>query len=385
MAAWIAWSFLAALGHGLLCCAIWGRITAQKLPCRVVRIFERFAAAVALAYPAWLAGRFFYGMVEQPQMTSSASLFQFDVPTIAYGHLMVLAAATVLVDRLWRRSDTAEHVTGRRVIDASVELKQPLFGTSRARLWGHIPGNQVLELEVNEKVVYLPRLAPQLDGFSITHLSDLHFTGRIRREYFELAAAEAARLGSDLIAVTGDILDKAHCLDWVPSVFQHLKAPLGTFVILGNHDTQFDDCESVRRAIVDCGATLLSGRTAEIEARGQTILLASNELPWLPAAEVASDVDRYGLRLLLAHSPDQIEWARRRRFDLMLAGHTHGGQVQLPLLGPVLAPSRYGVRYASGTFVEPPTVMHVTRGVSALHCLRIRCRPEITRLVLKKS
>jgi predicted MPP superfamily phosphohydrolase len=89
------------------------------------------------------------------------------------------------------------------------------------------------------------------------------------------------------------------------------------------------------------------------------------------------------VRILLAHSPDQLSWARRNDIDLMLAGHTHGGQIRFPLIGPILAPSRYGVRYAAGTFYLPPVVMHVSRGISGLQPLRFNCPPELTKLVLR--
>jgi uncharacterized protein len=86
---------------------------------------------------------------------------------------------------------------------------------------------------------------------------------------------------------------------------------------------------------------------------------------------------------LLAHTPDRLRWAREHEIDLVIAGHTHGGQIRAPLLGPIVAPSHHGVRYASGTFFESPTLMHVSRGVSGLTPLRWNCSPEITRLVLK--
>ncbi|MCA9227240.1 MAG: hypothetical protein KDA47_16570, partial [Planctomycetales bacterium] len=80
-----------------------------------------------------------------------------------------------------------------------------------------------------------------------------------------------------------------------------------------------------------------------------------------------------------------IGWARQHGFDLMLAGHTHGGQIRFPWLGPVIAPSLYGAKYASGVFYEAPTLMHVSRGVAGLEPIRLNCRPEISRLVLRCS
>ena len=88
------------------------------------------------------------------------------------------------------------------------------------------------------------------------------------------------------------------------------------------------------------------------------------------------------LRLGLSHSPDNIDWARRQQLDLLLAGHTHGGQVRLPGIGPLVAPSRYGSRFASGVFYREPVLMHVSRGLSGTHPLRLRCMPEVSLLTL---
>jgi predicted MPP superfamily phosphohydrolase len=85
---------------------------------------------------------------------------------------------------------------------------------------------------------------------------------------------------------------------------------------------------------------------------------------------------------LLAHSPDQLSWARRGDGDLMLAGHTHGGQIRLPLIGPVFSPTRDGVQFAAGLFHAPPTILNVSRGLSAELPLRMNCAPEIIHLTL---
>jgi predicted MPP superfamily phosphohydrolase len=95
-----------------------------------------------------------------------------------------------------------------------------------------------------------------------------------------------------------------------------------------------------------------------------------------------SQVPADAFRLFLCHTPDHIQWARSQQVDLMLSGHNHGGQVVLPVLGPVYSPSIYGTRYASGVFWEEPTLLYVSRGISGRHPLRWRCPPELTKLVL---
>ena len=163
-------------------------------------------------------------------------------------------------------------------------------------------------------------------------------------------------LEPEIVALTGDLLDKTQCIDWVPETLGRLKARYGVYYLFGNHDLRVD-WQRLRRVMDDCGLVYLGGRWKVIEVRGQPVLLAGNELPWFkPAADLSACPPRSGVpfRLLLAHSPDQLPWARKGDGDLLLAGHNHGGQIRLPLIGPVFSPSRYGVQYASGLFHAPP-------------------------------
>ncbi len=85
-------------------------------------------------------------------------------------------------------------------------------------------------------------------------------------------------------------------------------------------------------------------------------------------------------RLLMTHGPHVMGWAKRNRFDLVLAGHLHGGQIRMPVLGPVT-----GGKYHGGVFEEGGAVMHVGRGLGQLTPVRWGCRPEVTKIVLRRS
>ena len=126
-----------------------------------------------------------------------------------------------------------------------------------------------------------------------------------------------------------------------------------------------------------------------IEIHGQPVALAGNELPWFaPAADFGDcpdPADGRPLRIVLAHSSRPARLGPRQDVDLLLAGHTHGGQICLPLIGPLLSPCHTGVKYASGLFHIPPTIMQVTRGVSALTPVRYFCPPEMVHLVLRSD
>ena len=175
-----------------------------------------------------------------------------------------------------------------------------------------------------------------------------------------------------------------------PDTLGRLKARYGVYYIFGNHDLRIDN-RRLQKVLDDCGLIYLGGRWKVIEVRGRPgapgtrVLVAGNELPWFkPAADLGTCPPRSEVpfRLLLSHSPDQLSWARRGDGDLLLAGHNHGGQIRLPLIGPVFAPSFGGVQYASGLFHVPPTILNVSRGLSAQLPLRMNCRPEIIHLTL---
>ena len=98
-----------------------------------------------------------------------------------------------------------------------------------------------------------------------------------------------------------------------------------------------------------------------------------------------SCVSAESFRILLSHTPDNIMWARQQGIDVMLSGHTHGGQIRLPILGPVYSPSRFGCRYSGGVFWLNPTLLHVSRGLSGREPIRYNCPPELTKLILNST
>jgi predicted MPP superfamily phosphohydrolase len=252
-----------------------------------------------------------------------------------------------------------------------------------------LPGNQSLALDVVQRSFDLPHLPAALDGLTILHISDLHFTGRVGKAYFREIVRVANELRPDLVALTGDYADHDDCIDWIPDTLGRLSAPCGVYYVVGNHDA-YVDLPRLRTTMNAQGFVDLGGRWLQAPDRGQSLILAGNELPWVaPAPDLhecgPSSRDGGPLRIVLAHSPDQINWARRHEVDLMLCGHTHAGQIRLPLVGAVFMPSRYGVKFDYGLFDLPPTIMHVTRGVSGQHPLRWNCAPEIAILSLRQA
>jgi len=375
-------------GHLALWIALFNRIHAMGLPRRVVNVSEKLHVLAIAAVPTiW-----FWRLLDAGMSRNAITALFAGHPTEAiYFVTCCLLLSYVLAAWVWRRvcerTPPALLANRERTFDVRQHTNKPLVSGIVARLLALVPCNDMTKLCVNEKELALEHLPPCLAGVSIAHLSDLHFTGKLTRAYFDFVIDRTNELDADIIVVTGDIVDKDSCVDWVAATLGRLQARQGKFFVLGNHDRRVSDVDGLRQLLADCGFVDLGSRTASIVVGGEAILLAGNELPWFgrapqvpPPAAAAED---RSLRILLSHSPDQIPWARRHQFDLMLAGHTHGGQIRFPIVGPIVAPSSYGVKYASGVFDEPPTLVHVSRGISGLDPIRINCTPELTKIILR--
>src|SRR5262249_35868965 len=153
-----------------------------------------------------------------------------------------------------------------------------------------------------------------LDGLTIVHLSDLHMTGQLGREFYDCIVDESNALEPDLIVITGDILEKSHCLPWIKTTLGRLQARFGKFFILGNHETRLPDVAPLRHELVSAGLTDLGSRSEILNLRGAKVQIAGTELPWFGTVPSLSEPrtphPEPCLRLLLSHTPDQLPWAR---------------------------------------------------------------------------
>lgn len=318
-------------------------------------------AAAALAFPALLL----YHRADLP------------IPLLAYAWLsaafLIFTIITLILRSRPPRALIDEQVI---TLDAAAELGHRPLGRGLRSWAARVPLNEVFQLDLVERHLLLPRLPPQWQGLRILHLTDLHLNGSPDLAYFQWAVARCQPWNPHLVTVTGDILDRIAFADWLPSTLGQLSAPLGRFFILGNHDA-YDKPDEIRAALESLGYTHLGSRHLILEHANHLLMLAGSELPWLGTEPDLSSVPENAFCLLLSHTPARIPYARANRIDLMLAGHFHGGQVHLPLLGPIT-----GGRFHSGLFDLPPTLLHVSRGLGALTPYRFRCRPEAALLVL---
>lgn len=374
---------LVLLGHAVLHVALYNRVNALGWPRWILKTLSKslFVSLLAIALLA--------ATLQRDQALAGSGVWAI-YAAVCLAALVLFGVPFLFWRPLWRleAAQAARQVT---TLPVQAQVDRPLARTWKCRLYSRIPGNQLLDLSIDRCELAVPGLPPQLDGYRIAHLSDLHFTGHVGPEMTRLVVDLANRWKPDLYALTGDIIDKASCIDWLPEALGHAQAGDGAYFILGNHDTRVRDPAAIRRAMEAAGWDDLGGRcfSRSVSARNAAgeptpIQLLGNEWPWFARpAEQTMLQQPAGFRLLLSHSPDQIWWARRHGVQLMLAGHTHGGQGRLPLLGPLLGPSFHGSRFASGDFYKPPTTMHVSRGLSGTHLMRFRCRPELSLVTLR--
>ncbi|MBY0233265.1 MAG: metallophosphoesterase [Gemmataceae bacterium] len=269
----------------------------------------------------------------------------------------------------------------REVVDLTRQLGRKPVGLGNHPFLARLPGNGIFHVEFVEAALALPGLPPALDGLTVLHLSDLHFHGTPDREWFAAIIERCNAWKPDIVALTGDVIDSPTHHRWILPLLGRLRWGVAGFAILGNHDHYFEP-EVVRRRLRRLGFTVLVNEWAMATVRGTPVAVVGNEYPWLePEPDLAGMPE--GFKLCLSHTPDNFAWAARHGMDLVLAGHVHGGQIRLPLIGPVVMPSRYGRRFDQGGFRDGKTVMVVSRGLSGEEPVRYNCLPEAMLLTLR--
>ena len=246
------------------------------------------------------------------------------------------------------------------------------------------PWNESLSLRATTADVALAGLPRSFGTLRVLHISDFHFVPAYDRGYFEAVADAAGEWEADLVLFTGDLLDDEAMLDWTGPVLGRLRGRLGQFAVLGNHDVIHRPAR-IRRALRAAGFTMLDGRWTLVEDGPRRIALGGTSSPWGPSLGRDGRPEAEAT-IVLSHSPDEFpRIASWGTVDLVVAGHNHGGQIRLPGIGPLVLPSRYGLRFDRGFFRRGRTIMEVTRGVGGKHPIRFRCPPEVVRLTLRPA
>jgi predicted MPP superfamily phosphohydrolase len=236
----------------------------------------------------------------------------------------------------------------------------------------------------------LPNLHANFNGFRLVQISDIHLDGWMNRKRLEDIIQRINEQQPDLVAITGDFISHPtgqHESDLAAALGQ-VKARFGAVAVLGNHD-HWTDPKMVRRALKAGSIRDLSNRFITLERDGAQLHIAGVDdiVERLDRLDlVLESLPKTGSAILLAHEPDYADTsAASGRFDLQLSGHSHGGQVVLPIIGaPILPP--LGRLYPSGLYQVGGMYQYTNRGLgmTGLH-LRLNCDPEVTVFTLEAS
>jgi hypothetical protein len=254
---------------------------------------------------------------------------------------------------------------------------QPLGAVAAVGLgWGLFEAQWV---ELNDLEVALERLPPELDGLTILHLSDFHLgTISLNGRALEQAIAWAEGQSIDLVLLTGDLLSRDRAELRLRRATARLRARHGVYSVLGNHDV-----EAARGVL---GDGLLEDSSIVIEFAGKRIqLVGGDPRPGWSSRRLELLADPSAdLTVLLFHFPDVSEWLPPGSYDLIVAGHLHGGQICLPTPRGKLRLEHLRAPHWEGLHETPAGMLHVSRGLGASFVpFRFLARPEATKLTLR--
>ena len=244
-------------------------------------------------------------------------------------------------------------------------------------------------LKVERPTLELPRLPAAFDGLRVAFLTDIHHGPFVSLDYVTSIVRTTLSLDPDLIVLGGDYSYKdakyiRPCFD----ALARLKAPMGVYGVLGNHD-YWHGLGETREGMQAAGIGELTNTGVWLERGTCRFRLGGVDDLWMgkpdaaPALEYATPDDAC---LLVSHNPDFAENLRDRRVGLILSGHSHGGQAVFPVAGAPFVPSRYGTKYLKGKVEAPGTTVYISRGLGTVTGpMRFGSRPELTLVTLKSA
>jgi predicted MPP superfamily phosphohydrolase len=249
-------------------------------------------------------------------------------------------------------------------------------------------------LVIHEEVIQIDNWPKELSGLRIAIISDIH-TGApfVNDNKLREIVARTNQLNPDLVVLLGDYMspNSWHSHRVEPEVtaagLKDLRAPLGVYSVLGNHDWWYNG-NKVRAAFVQNGIRVLENETAEIKWRTSSFWLVGLADLWTRPQriqETLSKIPDGSTIIAISHNPD-IFPRLPRNVQLLLAGHTHGGQVNVPIIGRPIEPSDFGQRYAAGHVWEDGHHLFVTTGIgTSILPIRFRVPPEIVLLTIRSQ
>ncbi|MGH9358330.1 MAG: metallophosphoesterase [Terriglobia bacterium] len=240
--------------------------------------------------------------------------------------------------------------------------------------------------EITETVIRMRRLSGAHEGLRIVQLTDIHLSLFTHLEEVQRAVDLANRLHPDVIALTGDYVTLSPNYIWPAArALGKLRARLGVFAVLGNHDFRVD-AEEITRALRAQRIRVLRNSHHALRSGGATLWLVGVDDVWFSSDDLPAALESIPAcepKILLCHNPAGISSAAKSGIDLMLSGHTHGGQVRLPIFGSLYRPKQ---GFLAGWNHLGETQIYVSRGIGKVVLpVRVSCPPEISCLCLRRA
>lgn len=246
------------------------------------------------------------------------------------------------------------------------------------------------KIEIKKVSVFIPQLPKEFEGFTIAQVSDLHRSKVVKKSFIEKIVTMVNGLKPDCIVITGDLANNLVYLSDVMDCLNTLTAPFGVYAVNGNWERSYGDKES-QSIIRKSKIKLLYDQTVFLKKGKQSICLAGvSDDGGIGSTlkKTFNNISDNSVKILLSHNP-YIAVNRHKsekRIDLILSGHTHGGQVVYPLVGPITVPKAFGKKYTAGMFYFKDSKLYVNKGIGvATVSYRINCPPEITLFSLKRK
>jgi len=278
-----------------------------------------------------------------------------------------------------------------------------VYGVLAASMGKGVYNTSSSQIRLETVPVKINSLPPSFRGFKIIQLSDIHSSLIVGRHHIAEAVDLAMSQKPDLIVLTGDFIsgktkfgsgsigefDRKY-LDRCIEGFSLLKAPMGLYGVLGNHDF-WSGAEAVTTITKEferhLGVTWLRNRHVILEKGKDRLALLGVDDYWETSCSLElayKGLDKSQAKILLSHNPDINEVVHSSmKIDLILSGHTHGGQVVMPFIGMPFMPSPFGQKYREGLIRDGGRQTYITRGIGHLVApVRFNCPPEVTLIKL---
>lgn len=263
--------------------------------------------------------------------------------------------------------------------------KMPAGRPRLPRLFG--PLETTYDLELVERELVVPAMAAEFDGLTVAQVADVHYDPRIVPQgYYEALARVVASTQPDIVVFTGDFVNHPK---WIRESIEYhaaMKGRLATLCVLGNHD-YWTNPTLVRDECRRRGLRPMHNHRWPLERAGRRLIVAGTDEPWGGARTPWQALMRKNpgdAVVLLSHTPQNAHKAARHGANLILSGHTHGGQYCLPLVGPLAVPSLLGHRYVHGVYrLGEECLLSVSRGIGSSTdregrlAGRLLCPPEV--------